>query len=693
RGQKNRIRAMFFAEELTRGASRLRMDVILPEGGRVAKGLAELYGPAETETWLDQAIDPAQAFIDLSGMNEKPAGRRGFVKAVGDRFEFDDGTPARFWGCNVQAYSLFVKDRQQIKRHAERIARLGFNLVRLHHHDSAEWVQPSLIADGTTSQQINEESLDAYFWWIKCLKDEGIYIWVDLMVGRPFREGDQIPGWSDLAKQERRRGAEAKGFCYLNGRVQELLKRFNEELLTRTNPHTGLALKDEPAVMGMLITNENDLTHHFGNQFLGDKGHPYHQKLFEATRDAFSTRYDLDRNRTGQTWVPGPSKLLLNDLEAAFNADFLKHLRRLGVRVPVATCHMWGHTPLFSLPALTTGEIIDSHSYSHGEFLRSNPHYVPSFIHWIGHAQVVGKPFAVTEYNMEDNMSLNDAFTVPLYMGAMAAFQGWDAPMLYGYSQDGLGGTATSAWSSYMHPAIMGLMPAAAVMFRQGHVQPARKTVVLSPTPDGLFGAAHTPKTSRAIRTAFEQHRLVVAMPRTTELPWLQASPAQPGATVVTDLSQDLLTDGQRFVESDTGEIRRDWEKGIQTMDTPKSQAAIGWLKGESVRLADTAFRINTAKAAVVLTSLDDQPLRRSQRILLSTAARVRKQKVDWRRSYRSEPVTGELRLTSSVSGLRLVALKPDGTHGSVTMLDVKNGVYTVELAERAQTHWFLITR
>jgi len=354
---------------------------------------------------------------------------------------------------------------------------------------------------------------------------------------------------------------------------------------------------------------------------------------------------------------------------------------------------MWGNTPLFSLPALTTGEIIDSHSYSHGEFLRSNPHYVPSFIHWIGHAQVVGKPFAITEYNMEDRMSLNDAFTVPLYVGAMAAFQGWDAPMLYGYAQDDLGGAATSAWSSYMHPAIMGLMPAAAVMFRQGHVQPARKTVVLAPSSDDLFNVAHTPKTSAAIRTALEQHRLAVAMPPTKELPWLTPSSGEPGATTVTDLSKDLLATGQRFIESDTGEIRRDWDKGIQTINTPKSQAAIGWLKGQMVTLADAAFRIDTAKAAVVLTSLDSQPLRSSQRILLSTAARVRKQKVGWRKSYRSEPVTGVITLKSSVSELRLVALKADGTHGASTSLRGEGGAYTVELSPTAGTHWFLITR
>ena len=692
RGQKQRIRTMFFGKQLQQGEAQLTMTVALPEDGTVARSPAERYGPADVDTWFEQALDPHESFIDLSHLNKKPAGAHGFVRAVGDRFEFEDGTPVRFWGCNVQAYSLFVTNRELVKRHAQRTARLGFNLVRLHHHDSAQWVRQCLIAEGSTSQQLNEEALDAYFWWIKCLRDEGIYIWVDLLVGRPFREGDEIPGWSDLAKHARERGAEAKGFTYLNPRLRELLKQFNGQLLTRVNPHTGLALKGDPAVMGLLITNENELTNHFGNTFLADKGHPYHQALFEKKRDAFAQEHDLDRNTVWQTWVPGPSKLLLNHLEAEFDRDMIAHLRSLGVRAPVATCHMWGGNPLFSLPALTTGEIIDAHTYSQGEFLRSNPHYVANFIHWLGQAQVVGKPLAVTEYNMEDRMSFNDAFTVPLYVGAMAAFQGWDAPMLYGYSQDALRGAVTSAWSSYMHPAIMGLMPAAAVMYRQDHVQAARETVVLAPPAAAFYGVAHSPRSSAAIRTALEQHRLVVAMPRTKELPWLVPSPIPPGATVVIDPGQDLLEPGTAVIESDTGEIRRDWGRGIQTIDTPKSQAAIGWLGGRTVKLGDTAFRITTPKAAVVLTSLDGQPLRTSERILLSTAARVRSVTTGGPRHFRSEPVAGTVALRSAVSGLRLLPLRPDGTYAPAIALRRERASVRIDLPTDAGTHWFLLT-
>ena len=40
-------------------------------------------------------IDISFAFGD-----EKPAGKHGFCKAVGEDFCFEDGTPVRFWGVN-----------------------------------------------------------------------------------------------------------------------------------------------------------------------------------------------------------------------------------------------------------------------------------------------------------------------------------------------------------------------------------------------------------------------------------------------------------------------------------------------------------------------------------------------------------------------------------------------------------------
>ena len=666
RGNRGVIRCMFFSGSIPAGRHEFRLAFALPKGSERVRSLDERYGTTDTGTWFRDVLDPTGSFVDLSGLNEKPAGRHGFVQAKGEELVFADGTPVRFWGCNVQAYSLFVQDRSLIEAHARRIAQLGFNLVRLHHHDSRRWVNPCLIQDGPTTQELNPEALDTYFYWVKCLREQGIYVWVDLHVGRPFLPGDGIPDFAEVDKQKRKTGAEFKGYCYVNERVAELMREFNRQLLTRANPHTGLALKDDPAVMGVLLTNENDLTHHFGNALLGDKGVPAHNRLFVTAAKAFAARTGLDVDALQRTWLPGPAKLLLNDMEYRWCEGMIGHLRGLGLRVPVASGHMWGGNPHFSLPALTAGELLDVHTYENGEFLVRNPLYEGDFAQYIASCRIAGRPLAVTEWNAEDGARSRDPFTEPLYLGAMAAFQGWSAPMLYGYSQDGLRGGRLSAWSSHNHPGIIGLMPAAALLFRRGDVAPGKETHVVQLSRATLFDRATGSRQQALFRVLPLRHRLGVVLPAVPELPWLEASPIPEGATVVTDLDQPGLAPDATSLTSDTGELKRDWGRGLFTIDTPRSQGAVGWL-GECGRidLADCSIQVANPKAAVIVSSLDGRPLAGSGHILVSAVARAVARQEKGRTVVLSEPVAGTIVLRRREGGPETVFPLPTdrGTH------------------------------
>jgi hypothetical protein len=68
-----------------------------------------------------------------------------------------------------------------------------------------------------------------------------------------------------------------------------LLKNFwFTTYLNHVNSYTGLAYKDDPAVISVLITNENDLTQHFGNALLADKNVPIHNAIFSEDVKQFS---------------------------------------------------------------------------------------------------------------------------------------------------------------------------------------------------------------------------------------------------------------------------------------------------------------------------------------------------------------------------------------------------------------------
>ena len=137
RGQKSQIRALFYNGVVPQGRQHIIGRLTVSGDTAIVPTAAERFGSDNNAAWLTNILDWATAPVDLSFLNasERPAGKHGFLKAVKDRLVFEDGTPARFWGTNVVAYSLFATNSYDVKRQARRLSELGFNLVRLHHID------------------------------------------------------------------------------------------------------------------------------------------------------------------------------------------------------------------------------------------------------------------------------------------------------------------------------------------------------------------------------------------------------------------------------------------------------------------------------------------------------------------------------------------------------------------------------
>ena len=58
------------------------------------------------------------------------------------------------------------------------------------------------------------------------------------------------------------------------------MQEFQHNLLSHVNRYTRIAYKDDPAIVGILITNENDLTFHFGNNMMPNHHNPVHTAIF-----------------------------------------------------------------------------------------------------------------------------------------------------------------------------------------------------------------------------------------------------------------------------------------------------------------------------------------------------------------------------------------------------------------------------
>jgi len=689
RGQKNKIRVLFFSD-IAAGSQSSTMTVTGGDNIKLSGPDSLAYETSES-SWHKDILSPISSPIDLSYLNKDhiPAGKKGFIKRKNDQLFFEDGTPAKFWGANIQASALFQSSSTDIKRHAKRIAQLGFNLIRIHHHDSS-WVTPNIFKDqNNNTHELSGSALKKVDWWIKCLKDEGVYIWLDLHVGRRFTENDGITNFSDFSKGKSH--AEAKGFNYYNKDVQALMQAFNKAYLTHVNPHTQLAYKDDPAVIALLITNENDLTQHFGNALLANKNVPIHHSIFSKDSQEFSSTSGLSKHKVRATWLMGESKIYLSDVEHRFNQKMIDHLDGLGVKSLISTTNSWGHMGLFGLPSLTDGDLIDAHTYGKANELKLNPRYVPGFLTWPGAAQVTGYPLSITEWNIEP-FPAKDRFTAPLFVASIANLQSWDAIMLYGYSQNPLGNKGYgSNYSSYNDPAIIGLMPAAALLYRQNHVSAAKKSYALKLSRDDFFFNRQDPTTSKTIRTLLEKSQLSIDMPATPELPWLKTSHAyKDGSIVIHDTNKDFIPAGQNFVESDTGELKRNWEKGIHTIDTEKSQVASGWIGGETIELTDVTYKIDTGNAVVAVQSLDNKAIRESNKIFITVLAQS-KPKQKNQLPFLSEPVTGQLKIYAR-KGMKLYPINRIGKlKDQILAKQDRDGKYNINLSSDMKYHWFVL--
>lgn len=627
---------------------------------------------------MPDVIDATLQDVDLSFLNaaERPAGRHGFVKARGDKLVFDDGSVARFWGTNITAATLFQSDRESVVRHARRLSRLGFNLVRLHHHDSF-WSQPNIFGmNAASTHEPDPAMLDKIDWWVKCLKDEGIYIWIDLHVQRALTRADGVEHFDEVLKDDA--AAELKGFSHVNPSIEQAMQHFNEAYLGHVNPYTRRALKDEPAVAAMLITNENDVTQHHANALLPNRKVPWHTARYMGEARRFARANSLDEDKTWRSWEYGPSRLFLNDLEHAFGVRMVSHLRAFGVKVPIATTSLWGGQPV-SLPALSAGDIVDVHAYEKPGFLGHDPSKEASQLGMAAAAQLSGMPTTLSEWGM-DSLKSPDRHVLPLVVSAFASHQGWDAALHYAYAQSALQSPgAPSPWHAYNDPSRLAILPAAALMYRLQHVREGAATTVFAPSANELFMSPTPPAVMRAIGQAAEQGRVVMVLPAVPSLPWLKPSPATSQATPMAEAST-----AAEYVASKTGEIARRWKRGIFTVDSPRTQAIAGRCAGEPVALSHTRFKLLSATASAAVQSLDDQPIASSNHLLVSLATDSSPQRPD-QLPFMAAPVHGEVEIEAQ-PGLSL-APAPG------VELRAGKGRYLLRIDSPAPIHWLHLIR
>lgn len=227
----------------------LILGVTLGRGGNMLE--SSVSAQRDYSKWFPfrlQNKKSPEALVDLSFLLDAPAGKHGFLRSKGGRFVFEDGTPGRFIGTNIHSCYAIFPSKEQAEGIADTLARYGMNLVRLHLAEFA------LTAESFADRQhfiTDAEKLDRFDYFLKCLKDKGIYILLDSVSGlsaRQFTVADGIVGYKEYFHH--------RPWAYFDPVLIEIGKKYMKDYLTHVNKYTGKALINEPGVAMMMIINE-----------------------------------------------------------------------------------------------------------------------------------------------------------------------------------------------------------------------------------------------------------------------------------------------------------------------------------------------------------------------------------------------------------------------------------------------------
>jgi len=211
--------------------------------------------------WNDATSD----FVNVSSLNDGPAGSHGFITVQNGHFvESNTGNRVRFLGTNLTFDSLFPSNADAVAI-AAHLAKYGINVVRLHHADNTfTWVDAGgKIWETETDDDhlhISPSQLALMDYLVYQLEQKGIYVDMCLHVSRTFGTADGF-----LA------GVTAIPFSF-DKRIDiydpQMItddQQYFHDLLTHLNPYTGKTYASDPGLLNVEINNENSLLGLYGD--------------------------------------------------------------------------------------------------------------------------------------------------------------------------------------------------------------------------------------------------------------------------------------------------------------------------------------------------------------------------------------------------------------------------------------------
>jgi len=556
--------------------------------------------------------DSEENILNVSSYLHKPSGSLGYVYVGEDGHLYAGGKRIRFLGVNICGGTSFP-EKEESEKIAARLAKFGVNIVRFHHMD-ASWEAFNIFNKNLgNTRHLNEEAIKRLDYFIAKLKENGIYVDLNLLVSRGFVSADGLPEEVDTVEWK---DQQVLGFFVDD--VMKLEKEYARQLLTHRNPYTGLSYTDDPAVAFIEIVNEQGLIHGWlggvidrlpsvfkgilqekWNKYLKSKygstekirkawrlqaGEALEESKIQIfTRDEFGGKTIAAR----RDWV----KFLL-DLEETYFTEMYRYIKEeIGAKSLVIGTIVGCSTPNI----MSKLDVIDTHAYWNHPAFPGRPwdpknwyvinepminHLDESTVSWLSLKRIYGKPHIVSEYN-HPAPNMYDAETAVI-IATYAALQDWDGIFLfdYGRRKDWDSKRIRGYFDIDQHPLKMATLLPAYAIFVRGDLKPAGKMVTanldrekeVSLIADGKISAWNLPDGR------------YIGIPTDAPLVYRTALVVEGGSEPLQSLSPQNAGITGSVYRSDTEEVTwdiSDRERGVLLINTSRSKAIIGFGGGK----------------------------------------------------------------------------------------------------------------
>ena len=563
--------------------------------------------------WVPLRYDPwivPGSALDFTSVvpHHEPAGKFGRVVAAGGHFEFEflPGVPQRFYGANVCGTANLPKTQEEADRFAANLARIGYNSLRLHHHERWLVAEDGVLHGGVDDTVPDPAPMDRFDMLVAACVRHGIYLTTDLYVSR-----SHVVPWRAL-------GIDRDGPVPAD--VYKLLVAFHEpafenlvawtrNFLLHLNPYTGRCLAEEPALATLALVNEGNLGN-FGTAKLLD---------VPGVKDAWNVWLEA---RGG---VPGAKADVDNGAFAKFLAereiDFNDRLRAVvrdecGCLAPLSSLSGW-YNPLQYQLVRERFDYVDRHFYvDHPQFLGkqwrlpsrcsgANPLLgATKGVPKASFSRLPDKPFCITEFNFSGPGNYRGLGGIAT--GAIGALQGWGGMWRFAWSHSHSGLTNPGGRLGYFDvsgdPLALAAERAVACLFLRGDVPELQSEAFENLDPAYLADPA-TP-----VRDCNWPGRLGSGW--IAKLGTRLSAPAAAPAAAGNAPSRDAASAPAVSVDNVAGSL---------AIDTPLTSG--GFAESGALDCGVLSFEIlpeAPAPAAVWASSLDGAPLRESSHVLLT---------------------------------------------------------------------------